>query len=153
MFARALAVCSLAVLPIAACGEEGLSEDEVREAWTAVEVALGHVEVAIHEAAFAGGSQLDSFWQCPSGAIEYIGRASAESVDVNVAFNGCLINGIAIDGMLRYYGADEFVISGDLYYNGDVIGDCRVDMRLAFADGREYSGSFCEVSAAILGGA
>lgn len=157
---------------LGACGDaEELSEDESARGWEATSSTL----VAANEMAKAsgGGPEEESLglayalkYPCPGGGTAaFSGQLALDTFygdfDWDVDYDACEVDGVVIDGTLRFSLEAERMIGefsllytyrGDLTYSGDVVGTCVVDMTGGAMATREvnmrsldigYSGTIC----------
>ncbi|MEM6996293.1 MAG: hypothetical protein AAF721_37645 [Myxococcota bacterium] len=148
---RLLATIVIALTASACAGEDGppADKDSARAGWRSTQMALGEAGVQAGWAA-SGNIDADSVTGMVTGTVACDeGGSLTLSADgevsntetagsVSIAFDGCEVDGVTIDGTLDYAGSvtqTEVTASiyGDLTWSGNATGHCAIELEARVA--------------------
>lgn len=157
-YIRSLPVLTLALLlSTAACGgddDDGdtLTEAQATQAFESMGDAVSVVTAELEADSTSGNVSVSA--SCSGGGdVSADGQwVTGESFALDLAFDGCAVNGITIDGAISYDAAGNetsatLSIDGRVTFSGDVSGTCNIDLTMTLsATTIHLSGSMCGIS-------
>ena len=149
---RTLATVFACTLILTGCGDSSWgtasspTQSDIERGWEATQAILDDATTVRGQALTAVDIPMDFDYDCPAGgSAHFVGHAAAniiyEEADADfsydVAFDGCSVHGVVIDGSIAYARTAEMragevsttlTWSGSLTWSGDVNADCVIDV-------------------------
>ncbi len=150
-----------ATAALTACGSDDLSEEDAQQAFG---VALSVTTLGSAQAGSVSTDGSSFTYTCPGGGSATFSGTFDEtgtSGDFawSITYDGCVSNGITIDGQINYDGtftetSSQLEMTGELNFSGDIEGSCELDVNWSATTGAssasfEYEGSICGYDASI----